>query len=606
MPGAFKKFGPGDQIDNILILEPKYELASGTNGWRGSPNGSASLSLYGGPRRKDSGIFTEIKYQSLVPNAFQIDVPTLGQPLTASVNVVWMTNEELTLSTRSSTRWGKEHWDTVQRLYTNYSYRDADFVTSSYDFYCLYFQKDSLNVVIDNVRSSATTFPLPPSASFTIESWIKPFITSSTNSDFTIQSWNQSFWFGITGSNGMLKFSSSLGQSSTSSIGTNVGLWNHAAFVYDSSTKTGSFYVNLQLAGTFTSPSASITSNVTSSTFFSVGNQIANDTVGFNSCVARAKTSFHGFIGETRYWESARSFTQLSGAANCRLIGTDAGAPLAVLMFNEGPLATVAAFAMGSGVLDSAGLLRTDRVSFNSGKLVGFDDRSGPTWHPNDNVNFYPYKSQVSVLPSSSISAVNRMIVVDIPSAFYGRQIVPNSISLTCRAYSSSSYGLVRTLIDDGRGGLFLSGTAFSGTFEKHEDYRGVEWNKVGNVFYGEGLIIIKDPSLLDFGGNVINSTQSADTSNLFQLTFRGTSRVPVKTLMCRIDRGEFNCSSNPTFSTVESDGMLVRTNPSGSIRVSTVGLYNTDRELVGVAKLADPVRIRARDRINIKLRMDF
>jgi hypothetical protein len=75
---------------------------------------------------------------------------------------------------------------------------------------------------------------------------------------------------------------------------------------------------------------------------------------------------------------------------------------------------------------------------------------------------------------------------------------------------------------------------------------------------------------------------------------------------MCRIDRGEFNCSSNETFYDLEDDGLRVRSQPSGSLRVTTVGIYNADRELVGVARLADPLRVRERDRLNIKLRMDF
>jgi len=81
---------------------------------------------------------------------------------------------------------------------------------------------------------------------------------------------------------------------------------------------------------------------------------------------------------------------------------------------------------------------------------------------------------------------------------------------------------------------------------------------------------------------------------------------VPVKTLMCRVGRGEFNCTNNPTFFATGSAGERLVRHPSGSIRATTVGIYNSDRELVAVARLADPVRIRARDRINIRIRMDF
>jgi hypothetical protein len=193
------------------------------------------------------------------------------------------------------------------------------------------------------------------------------------------------------------------------------------------------------------------------------------------------------------------------------------------------------------------------------------------------------------------------MLVVDVPSAFYGRQVVPGSVRMTCRAFES--FGFVRTIVDDGRGGLYLSGSVCSSSVASREEYAGVGWNKVGNVFYGEGLVVIKDPSLLDFGRTDGAALVPTDT---FALSFRGDSRVPVKTIMCRVDHGEYNCTSNPTFSVTGSAGELLRRHPSGSLRVSTVGIYNSDRELVAVARLADPVRIRARDRINIKLRFDF
>jgi hypothetical protein len=131
-----------------------------------------------------------------------------------------------------------------------------------------------------------------------------------------------------------------------------------------------------------------------------------------------------------------------------------------------------------------------------------------------------------------------------------------------------------------------------------------LEWNKVGNVFYDEGLITIRDPSILDFAASWPGV--SDHPTDLLQLSFRNESRIPVKTLMCRIDRGDLNASLNQTFWTEEEDDARIRNHESGSLYVSTVGIYNSDRELVGVARLAEPLRIRPRDRMNVKLRMDF
>lgn len=614
---AFKRFGPGDQIDNVLVVQPKYDLVSGTAGWRGSPNVSGALSLYGGARRRFPGAFSVIEYESHAPNVGQTGNPTLGGPLTASIQFIYMTSEARPISSRSATRWGEEHFDVIGRLYEDYRCIDADYVSASYDYYCVYLNKDSLNVIIDDVQNDASTF-LVPSASFTLESWVKPFATSSLTNDFTIASFNNNIWFGITGSSGHLAISASIAGGtafSTSSIDIPVNRWSHVAFSYDSATLTGSFFVNMNFAGNVLAPAAAIT-NGGANSFLAIGNRVADDSAGFAVAVGSPRKAFHGLIGETRYWEAPRTQAQLSSSAFSRLTGTDAGGPLAYLMFNEGPLAGMGtignAISIGSGALDYAGRARARRGDFSVARFSGFNDRVGPVWHPSDNVSFFPTKAFAPTAlqhsngtsqnwgPTAS-SPIQRMLVVDVPSAFYGRQITPGSVRMTCRAYET--FGFVRTIVDDGRGGLYLSGSVCSSSLANREDYHGVDWNKVGNVFYGEGLIVIRDPALLDFGRD---DGAFTNPNEVFQLTFRGDSRIPVKTLMCRIDRGEFNCSTNPTFYNTGSAGERLRRHPSGSIRASTVGLYNSDRELVGVARLADPVRIRPRDRINIRIRIDF
>lgn len=583
---AFKRFGPGDQIDNVLVLEPLWTLSSGTGGWSGAPEGSASVSLYGGYNRKPAGVVREYRFQRTIQGTDSFGILARSEPITASVNFVWMTDESLNLTQRSSTRWGHEHWKTVQRLYADYKRRDPDYVTSSYDHYVLYFQRDSRNVVAASGNVAQTT------GSFTIESWVKPLLTSSATNDFTVQSCNNVFWLGITGSNGRLAFSSSYGIV-TASQGPTRGEWSHVAVAYDSTTLSGIFYLNLQNVGTFTmSP---LTASVATS-LHSIGNRL--DGYGASAegswSTGSLRRSFHGFIGESRVWRTYRSYAQLSSSHNHRLTGSELGTAQMVFWFNEGPLSRpTASLTLGSGALDQAQLSAS--APFPFANLRGFDDRLGPVWHPSDNTLFYIPKRF-----ASGSEDVSRMLGITVPAGMYGRRMVPESISITCRGYDSPTYGLVRTLIDDGRGGLYLSGSVASGSAGAES----VGWNKVGNVFYDEGLVVIRDPSLLDFAGTWMGVSENP--SNLLQLSFRSESRIPVKTLMCRIDRGDLNASLNPTFYRTEEDGDRIPRHPSGSVYVTTVGIYNSDRELVGVARFAEPLRVRPRDRMNVKLRMDF
>ncbi len=652
---AFKKFGPGDLLDNVLVLEPQYDLVSGSGGWRGSPDASASLFLYAGAR--SSGIVKDVRYQPISLNTSQFGPQIRSAPQTSSIQMVYMTIDDLSVDPTPQ-RWGSEHWQTIQNLYSYYGAKDPDFVTSSYDYYCLYFQMDSKNIV--HFAPPGDGNPAPPlTASFAVESWVKPFLTSSSTNDFTIASMNGIFWFGISGSTGQLQLSSSIG-TFTASLSPSVNRWSHVAMSYDIDSQVLAFAVDSKDAGSIPLAWSVSDFGTTYTPAFTVGNQFdashaagehgpsqQNNISDAYALGGLPNRSFHGFIGETRLWYRARSLSALSSSMSVSLTGSAlTGSDLVVCArFTDGPLVMFltdtswGGFApgrMGSGTVDSSAMATiaarsTDISVVNRpthdawGWLLSFDDRVGPVWHPNDNVRFTPVKRLVhppevtlgllnngvqapqtmngSALTGSGIDITRRMSVIDIPSAFYGRQIVPGSMVLVDRAFSSGSFGLVRTLIDDGRGNLFLSGSACSSSIAGREDYRGVEWNKVGNVFYGEGLVVIKDPALLDFGRTDGASSHPNDT---LQLSFRGTSKVPVKTLMCRLDVGEMNCTINPTYWRTDNDGKRIVRHPSGSIRISTVGIYDSDRTLVGVARFAEPIRKRSTDRINLRLRLDF
>jgi hypothetical protein len=76
------------------------------------------------------------------------------------------------------------------------------------------------------------------------------------------------------------------------------------------------------------------------------------------------------------------------------------------------------------------------------------------------------------------------------------------------------------------------------------------------------------------------------------------------------------NASNNPTYytSTLGPNGALQRwskfptTGTVGENRtyITAVGIYNEERQLVAVAKIAQPIRKRETDNIDIRLRLDI
>lgn len=570
---VYRRFERQDILYSVLNTSQRIELTSGSTGWQGAIGTSGSTSLYGGFRGRvlPTGITVRPTYRL---NSYTIDgfVDITGSyPVTASVAFSKVRNSA---QTTDRYNWGEEHFAPILRLYDYYSAQNPDYMTGSYDYYCLYFQSGSAN----RVRFSSNSAYLRMTSSFTIETTIKPF-TLSGSGDMVLAehglSGSYTWRLYVRSLDGRVVFADDVAAFS-SSIPLTLNRWSHVCVSV--SNNTGSFTFNLQDAGTFTrtgSMAAGLTESIV------LGNE-------FNGTLP-----FRGFMFETRLWSAARSASQVSSSYNRTLSATSSLGTLVLYnRANDGPLNSSHAFSIGSGSRDHSNVA-------NNGQLLSFTDRSGPTWHPNDNVNFYTPKALANI----SGSSVSFFKVVSIPSAYYGRGIMTGSVRMTCQSFTAGK--LRRTIVDDGRGGLYISGSASSSSLDDREDYAGVKWNKVGNVFYSEGLIVIRDPALLDFAEGQPNN--SLNPSQLFQLNFRSFYKIPTKIFMCRLPAAEYNASNNPSFSRYDdTTGKNVLVRDESTTYVTAVGLYNKDRKLVAIAKLAQPIRKREKDSTTIRLKIDF
>jgi len=188
-------------------------------------------------------------------------------------------------------------------------------------------------------------------------------------------------------------------------------------------------------------------------------------------------------------------------------------------------------------------------------------------------------------------SETTRFRVIVIPEIYYDRQILTGSLT----ASDLDSSGDSRLLYDDGLGGIY-SGSV-SGTL-------------VGNVFYNEGLVVLKGGGLNDEAAGE-DFGQASSTNFKWKVNFKGTHKLPVKVFNCRAPAGQLNATTNETFHVVPS-GSADRYKfekeiiSKGVTYVTTIGLYNEDYELVGMAKLAQPIRKDEAQDILFRLRLDF
>lgn len=124
----------------------------------------------------------------------------------------------------------------------------------------------------------------------------------------------------------------------------------------------------------------------------------------------------------------------------------------------------------------------------------------------------------------------------------------------------------------------------------------------VGNIFYDMGFITLTTPLL--FYRNILTNPSSS-----FSLTWDSTKTVYETEIVCRVPEGEFNKTYNPSCR-VNND---IRNNRLESFTthslfspyITTVGLYNENLELVGVAKLSVPVKKVQNMDTNIIVRYD-
>jgi hypothetical protein len=185
--------------------------------------------------------------------------------------------------------------------------------------------------------------------------------------------------------------------------------------------------------------------------------------------------------------------------------------------------------------------------------------------------------------------------VIAIPSNLFGEYIKPGTFTLS---YESGSF------TDDGEGNLLHSSS------------------KVGDIIYEHGIITLTSdgiPGTQGYGFIYYGSTDygGADAAFILDLinsqnitcSFDSTITIYESQYKCTIRENEFNFSQNPTLISGSTNSGKVYDYATGSYfnpYVTTVGLYNNNKELLAVAKLAQPLPLSAVTDMNILINLDL
>jgi len=242
---------------------------------------------------------------------------------------------------------------------------------------------------------------------------------------------------------------------------------------------------------------------------------------------------------------------------------------------------------------------------------------------------------------SSSLGdkATQTIALLDIPSIFFGSKI--NSKSTTLDFYVTGT--LIGRLIENGRGELVQtlpqdsnSGSVAGVVLREHGAVLLTgSWDvTAGNVDNYDQSGGSEDPFkwyyfMAGIQGNEDFSSISLPSSS-YNLKFEATSDINTKIMFCTAPRGQLNFSSNPTFlekSTFSNYTFSQKrfTEPKRTIKniasasyqtpdapfekvtyISKIGIYDEERNLLGIASLSRPIKKTESRNLTFKLKLDL
>lgn len=217
---------------------------------------------------------------------------------------------------------------------------------------------------------------------------------------------------------------------------------------------------------------------------------------------------------------------------------------------------------------------------------------TGPIYTPN------AYNYLTNTLPASRYfpTGSDEIIgVISVPSNLFGEYIKPGTFIIS---YESGSF------IDDGEGNLL------------YDDL------KVGDIIYEHGIITLTSdgiPGQEGYGFVMYGSTTYGEGDSLFienfissqriTCSFESTITIYESQYKCTLRENEFNFSQNPTLISGSSNSGILYDFATGSYfnpYVTTIGLYNNDKELLAVAKLSQPLPLSSITDTNILINLDL
>lgn len=200
-------------------------------------------------------------------------------------------------------------------------------------------------------------------------------------------------------------------------------------------------------------------------------------------------------------------------------------------------------------------------------------------------------------------------------------QIKKGSVSIALGTGGwATPFSAVQTLTD-------ASASATGGTLNTIGGDYGLLYNSSnlvkGLVFYQAGIAVLSTSSfdgISDFFSSSAGTSSIAQTfvsssitsscdalrHRLQNISFNNTTEINSTIYFCRAPHNKYNHSSNPTYLSSSTIRVKSVNTDTPVAYITTVGLYNSNNELLAVAKLSEPLRKDPTNEITLRVRLDY
>lgn len=189
----------------------------------------------------------------------------------------------------------------------------------------------------------------------------------------------------------------------------------------------------------------------------------------------------------------------------------------------------------------------------------------------------------LTILQRTRDNTSNEVSFFDISSIFYGNRINPGSFEVTDTDLSGSGGQVSMTLKDDKMGNLYRADCLTAHA----------TWNSVGNIFYNEGVAVVKSPNIPFFG------------TDQWDMAFEGEQTIHVLKISAEAAAGLVNSSSHPNFKIV-SASLDANDHDSEFVYISNIYFLDNNLNVIMKTNLSQPVKKRSGDKILFRSKMDF